>query len=196
MLVFACAYSMTYNKSVYIISNPVQTDAKYTQTNPSPEEAQHNAHCFCVRGTLVFLTGLPAAQQLSSSSLFLSFSLSVVFFFVPARSFNRTSPIDSALIVPDELLHFPANVSRSAIGKESNEGKSLPPWRCHFHTLRLAACQADRTLGRGGLDSAGPRVRDREEGRARREKTITYCVISKPTAGTAAQVEVHVNVTR
>ncbi|KAL0993953.1 hypothetical protein UPYG_G00116030 [Umbra pygmaea] len=46
-----------------------------------------------------------------------------------------------ALIVPDELLHFLANVSPSAIGKERNEGKSLPPWRCHFHTLRLAACQ-------------------------------------------------------
>ncbi|CAL8399805.1 unnamed protein product [Boreogadus saida] len=70
-------------------------------------------------------------------------------------------PDRSALIVPDELLHFPANVSRSAIGKESNEGKSLPPWRCHFHTLRLAACQADRTLGRGGLESAGPRCAPR-----------------------------------
>lgn len=46
-----------------------------------------------------------------------------------------------ALIVPDELLHFLANVSQSAIGKERNEGKSLPPWRCHFHTLGLAACQ-------------------------------------------------------
>ncbi|KAG7321395.1 hypothetical protein KOW79_015810 [Hemibagrus wyckioides] len=46
-----------------------------------------------------------------------------------------------ASIVPDELLHFLANVSPSAIGKERNEGKSLPPWRCHFHTLDLAACQ-------------------------------------------------------
>ncbi|CAK6953830.1 hypothetical protein GBF38_019806 [Scomber scombrus] len=46
-----------------------------------------------------------------------------------------------ALIVPDELLHFLANVSQSAIGKERNEGKSLPPWRCHFHTLVLDACQ-------------------------------------------------------
>ncbi|KAK5599096.1 hypothetical protein CRENBAI_026094 [Crenichthys baileyi] len=46
-----------------------------------------------------------------------------------------------ALIVPDELLHFLANVSQPAIGKERNEGKSLPPWRCHFHTLGLAACQ-------------------------------------------------------
>ncbi|KAK2879606.1 hypothetical protein Q8A73_023418 [Channa argus] len=73
-----------------------------------------------------------------------------------------------ALIVPDELLHFLANVSQSAIGKERNEGKSLPPWRCHFHTLGLAACQqtgqskeVDWTLGlserrskRGGFLSA------------------------------------------
>lgn len=54
----------------------------------------------------------------------------------------QTARLDRfALIVPDELLHFLANVSPSAIGKERNEGKSLPPWRCHFHTLRLAACQ-------------------------------------------------------
>ncbi|KAJ8348414.1 hypothetical protein SKAU_G00270030 [Synaphobranchus kaupii] len=54
----------------------------------------------------------------------------------------QPAPLDRfALIVPDELLHFPANVSPSAIGKERNEGKSLPPWRCHFHTLQLAARQ-------------------------------------------------------
>ncbi|KAI9542343.1 hypothetical protein NQZ68_020690 [Dissostichus eleginoides] len=69
-----------------------------------------------------------------------------------------------ALIVPDELLHFLANVSQSAIGKERNEGKSLPPWRCHFHTLGLAACQQTgqwkeaerRTLG---LWEPSPRLR-------------------------------------
>ncbi|KAG9346686.1 hypothetical protein JZ751_006998 [Albula glossodonta] len=51
-----------------------------------------------------------------------------------------------ALIVPDELLHFPANVSPSAIGKERNEGKSLPPWR-------FGRLPADRTFTRGGVDS-------------------------------------------
>lgn len=65
----------------------------------------------------------------------------------------QTARLDRfALIVPDELLHFLANVSPSAIGKERNEGKSLPPWRCHFQTLRLAASQADRTFRRGGVD--------------------------------------------
>ncbi|KAI7796334.1 hypothetical protein IRJ41_023383 [Triplophysa rosa] len=58
-----------------------------------------------------------------------------------ARSLKPARLDRFALIVPDELLHFLANVSPSAIGKERNEGKSLPPWRCHFHTLRLAACQ-------------------------------------------------------
>ncbi|KAL1252817.1 hypothetical protein QQF64_017510 [Cirrhinus molitorella] len=61
--------------------------------------------------------------------------------YFPARSLKPARLDRFALIVPDELLHFLANVSPSAIGKERNEGKSLPPWRCHFHTLRLAACQ-------------------------------------------------------
>lgn len=63
-----------------------------------------------------------------------------------------------ALIVPDELLHFLANVSQSAIGKERNEGKSLPPWRCHFHTLGLAACQQ---TGRSEEVDWSPGLRER-----------------------------------
>jgi len=77
----------------------------------------------------------PLARALS---LFLSHSHARYF---PARSLKPARLDRFALIVPDELLHFLANVSPSAIGKERNEGKSLPPWRCHFHTLRLAACQ-------------------------------------------------------
>jgi len=97
------------------------------------------------------------------SPLFLS-SAAAIF----SSSGASTAQLDRfALIVPDELLHFLANVSQSAIGKERNEGKSLPPWRCHFHTLGLAACQQTgqskemewtlglserrRTLGRGGI---------------------------------------------
>lgn len=73
---------------------------------------------------------LPPSLSLSSAAAIFS------------SSGASTAKLDRfALIVPDELLHFLANVSQSAIGKERNEGKSLPPWRCHFHTLGLAACQ-------------------------------------------------------
>ncbi|KAL1261708.1 hypothetical protein QQF64_006973 [Cirrhinus molitorella] len=61
----------------------------------------------------------------------------------------------SALIVPDELFHFPANARAPVCDWEGarNGGKFLPPWRCHFPTLQLAACQTHRTLTRGGVDS-------------------------------------------
>lgn len=76
------------------------------------------------------LLSLPPSLSLSSAAAIFS------------SSGASTAKLDRfALIVPDELLHFLANVSQSAIGKERNEGKSLPPWRCHFHTLGLAACQ-------------------------------------------------------
>lgn len=85
------------------------------------------------------LVGYWQSQQNTPSSLSPSLSSAAAIF---SSSGASTAQLDRfALIVPDELLHFLANVSQSAIGKERNEGKSLPPWRCHFHTLGLAACQ-------------------------------------------------------
>lgn len=71
------------------------------------------------------------------------------------RSQQQRRADRSALIVPDELLHFPANARSPVCDWEEarNGGKFLPPWRCHFPTLQLAACQTHRTLTRGGVDS-------------------------------------------
>ena len=81
----------------------------------------------------------PPPLSLFLSPLSFSLSSAAAIFYCTGAS---TAQLDRfALIVPDELLHFLANVSQSAIGKERNEGKSLPPWRCHFHTLVLDACQ-------------------------------------------------------
>ncbi|KAM7397967.1 hypothetical protein PAMA_006035 [Pampus argenteus] len=77
-----------------------------------------------------------------------------------------------ALIVPDELLHFLANVSQSAIGKERNEGKSLPPWRCHFHTLGLDACQQ---TGQWKEVEWILRLSEEEEEEEQRRDRIDFC---------------------
>lgn len=71
------------------------------------------------------------------------------------RSQQQRRADRSALIVPDELFHFPANARAPVCDWEGarNGGKFLPPWRCHFPTLQLAACQTHRTLTRGGVDS-------------------------------------------
>lgn len=71
------------------------------------------------------------------------------------RSQQQRRADRSALIVPDELLHFPANARSPVCDWEEarNGGKFLPPWRCHFPTLQLAACQTHRPLTRGGVDS-------------------------------------------
>jgi len=68
----------------------------------------------------------------------------------------------SALIVPDELFHFPANARAPVCDWEGarNGGKFLPPWRCHFPTLQLAACQTHGTLTRAGVDSKRRRGAD------------------------------------
>lgn len=95
-----------------------------------------------VKALFVWESRVLVAHPLPILSLPLSFSLFLSHArYFPARSLKPARLDRFALIVPDELLHFLANVSPSAIGKERNEGKSLPPWRCHFHTLRLAACQ-------------------------------------------------------
>lgn len=92
--------------------------------------------------------------------------IALFLFFFGCQSLLGAASVDRcSLIVPDELLHFPANVRPPAAGEGARNGGEnfLPPWRCRFPALRLAACQTHRTLGRGGVDREWPPDRAPEE---------------------------------